>query len=70
MSVKIIFVKAVNMIMKDTLFGESFRPQGILFYYYYYYYELQKRQTYLTSGDTAGFMPGIQRSLTLEDQSL
>ena len=62
-------MKAVNMIMKDTLFGESFRPQGILFYYYYYY-ELQKRQTYLTSGDTAGFMPGMQRSLTLEDQSL
>ena len=69
MSVKIIFVKAVNMIMKDTLFGESFRPQGILFYCYYYY-ELQKRQTYLTSGDTTGFMPGMQRSLTLEDQSL
>ena len=60
------------MMMKNILFRESFRPQGILFYYYYhyYYYELQKRQTYLTSGDTAGFMPGIQRSLTLEDQSL
>ena len=67
MSVKIIFEYAVKMIMKDTLFGESLRPQGILFYYYYYYYELQKRQTSLTSGDTAGFMPGMQRSLTLED---
>ena len=60
------------MMMKNILFRESFRPQGILFYYYYhyYYYELQNRQTYLTSGDRAGFMAGMQRSLTLEDQSL
>ena len=66
MSVKIIFEKAVKMMMKDTLFGECFEVQGdfVLFLL------IRERQTYLTSGNKAGFIPGMQRSLRLEDQSL
>ena len=67
-SIKIIFEKTVKMMMKGTLFGESFRAQGyfvLLFFFINY-----RRDKHLTSGDRAGFMPGMQRSLTLEDQSL
>ena len=54
------------MMMKDTLFGECFEVQGdfVLFLL------IRERQTYLTSGNKAGFIPGMQRSLRLEDQSL